>query len=200
MKSILSRIRGFTLIETLVAVSLLVVAIVAPMSLVSQSLTSAFYARDQIAAYNLAQEAIEAVRAVRDGNILDNALNNAHNDLLADILPPELDERIFYIDATEQGALGIETCTGPVQSPCPYLQVEPNLEGDGELYGYGSNWTNTRFKRSVHVAYVGPPEINDGKDEIRVTVTVLWDTTTGRTREFKMSSNMYRWVDDGVAQ
>ncbi len=62
--------RGFTLIETLVAVSLLVIAIVAPMSLVSQALTTAYYARDQVAAYSLAQDGIESVRAVRDGNLL----------------------------------------------------------------------------------------------------------------------------------
>ena len=58
--------RGFTLIETLVAVSLLAVVIVAPMSLTTQSLSSAYYARDQMTAFHLAQEAIESVRSVRD--------------------------------------------------------------------------------------------------------------------------------------
>ena len=67
--------RGMTLIETLVAISILAVAIVAPMTLTMQSLSSAYYARDQVVASNLAQEAIESVRAVRDGNILRIALN-----------------------------------------------------------------------------------------------------------------------------
>src|SRR3972149_102217 len=62
--------RGFTLIETLVAISLLSIAIVAPMSLTSQSLTAAYYARDQVTAFNLAQEGLEAVRAFRDGQVL----------------------------------------------------------------------------------------------------------------------------------
>src|SRR3989338_503600 len=64
---------GFTLIETLVAISLLTVAIVVPMSLVTKSLSTAYYARDQVTAFHLAQEAIEIVRHVRDNNILMNA-------------------------------------------------------------------------------------------------------------------------------
>src|SRR3989338_10635926 len=62
--------RGFTLVETLVAVMLLSVAVVAPMSLAAKSLGSAYYARDQITAFYLAQEAIEALRSIRDSQIL----------------------------------------------------------------------------------------------------------------------------------
>src|SRR3989338_949042 len=61
---------GFTLIETLVAISLLTIAIIAPMALTAQSLATAYYARDQITAFYMAQEAIEGVRALRDGQIL----------------------------------------------------------------------------------------------------------------------------------
>ena len=54
--------RGFTLVETLAAITLIMVAIVAPMGLTVQSLSVAYYARDQITASNLAQEGIEAVK------------------------------------------------------------------------------------------------------------------------------------------
>jgi prepilin-type N-terminal cleavage/methylation domain-containing protein len=179
---------GFTLIETLVAIALLVIAIVAPMSLVAQSLTTAFYARDQVAAYSLAQEGIEAVRAVRDGNILANATTGASNDLLASI-PINQD---FTIDATQPGATGIASCG---IGTCPLLKVD----GNGNLYGYTSGWADTKFRRTIRANYKGPGTINSGQDEIRVTVTVTWETATGRTRSFKMYSNMYRWIQDGVA-
>ena len=65
---------GFTLLETLVAITLLTIAIVAPMSLTTQALGSAYYARDQITASYLAQEGLEAVRSVRDANIISNSL------------------------------------------------------------------------------------------------------------------------------
>lgn len=62
---------GFTLIETLVAISVLLVSLAGPLSIAAQSLQSAYYARDQITAFYLAQEAIEYVRAVRDQNVLE---------------------------------------------------------------------------------------------------------------------------------
>ena len=179
---------GFTLIETLVAVSLLVIAIVAPMSLVAQSLTTAYYARDQVAAYSLAQEGIEAVRAVRDGNILQNAISGTSNDLLLNI---PINQN-FTVDARISGGAGLVSCG---LNPCPLLQVDPA----GTLYGYSAGWANTKFRRTVYAKYAGPASINSGHDEIRVTVTVTWETATGRTRSFKMYSNMYRWIADGAA-
>ncbi len=180
--------RGFTLIETLVAVSLMVIAIVAPMSLVSQALTTAYYARDQVAAYSLAQEGIEAVRAVRDGNILSNATQGTSLDLLNGIHI----NQDFTADARIAGSAGLQSCGIAV---CPLLQVDTT----NTLYGYQAGWNNTKFRRTVNAKYVGPASINGGRDEIRVTVTVTWETATGRTRSFKMYSNMYRWIQDGVA-
>lgn len=185
------RTRGFTLIETLVAVSLLIVAIVAPMSLVAQSLTTAYYARDQVVAYSLAQEGIEAIRAVRDGEILLNALTGASNDLLEDI-PIGQD---FTVDATVSGGAGLDPCGGP----CEYLRVDAAGQS-GSLYGHSTAWpTFTKFRRVAYATYVGPAAIQGGQDEVRITVTVTWDTATGRTRSFKMYSNMYRWIEDGAA-
>ena len=188
---------GFTLIETLVAIALLTVAIVAPMSLVTQSLSSAFYARDQVTAYNLAQEGIEALRTVRDGNILANALASEGRGLL-DGIPIGT---AFTIDARESTAAdAIEICAS---NPCPALQT------DGTLYGYAAgdrdipdrdpNWVNTNFTRTLIAAYVGPASINGGQDAIRVSVTVSWRTSNNQSRSFTIYENMYRWVEDGVA-
>lgn len=182
MQRLITHIRGFSLIETLVAVSLLAASIVAPMSLVSQSLRSAFYARDQIAAYNLAQEGIEAVRAIRDGNVLANALFNANADLLASI-PVGQD---FTIDAREStAAAAIDVCPS---NPCPPLRT------DGTLYGYDASWTATNFTRTLHAEYVGA-----STDEIRIAVTVSWTTSALQTRSFTIYENMYRWIEDGSA-
>lgn len=168
---------GFTLIETLVAITLLTIAIVAPMALASQSLSSAYYARDQIAAFHLAQEALEAVRSVRDGNILNNALGGEQTDLLYGIpigVP-------FTID-TRNNAIG--ECDGAC----------PPLETDGELFGYGrgsAGWIATRYTRTVRAEYVDAP------DEVRVSVTVEWKTGAFKTRNFTISENLYRWISDG---
>ena len=186
---------GFTLIETLVAVSFLIFAIVAPMTLVSKSLSSALYARDQVTAYNLAQEGIEVVRAVRDGHILQNALSGTSVDLLQDI--PKDQE--FIVDARNNSIM--TTC---VTNP---------LKTNGSLYGYGSDhcaqsesdeWTPTKFVRILTACYVqlGATwncSAAPATDELRVTAKVSWRTGAGQTRSVDISENMYRWIEDGAA-
>jgi type II secretory pathway pseudopilin PulG len=58
--------RAFTLIEALVAVSILMIAIAGPMTLAQKSLMSATLSKDQMIAGFLAQDGIEAVKNIRD--------------------------------------------------------------------------------------------------------------------------------------
>lgn len=173
---------GFTLIETLVAISLLTIAVVAPITLTAQSLSSAYYARDQITAFYLAQEAIEAVRAIRDAQILQITQSaGASNINLFGLIP--LNNQPFTIDARK---------ADPAQAIINCDTTCPPLETDGTLYGYNAGWTPTNFTRTVKAQFVG-----SGQDEIRVTVTVTWRTGAFQARTFSISENMYRWVQDG---
>lgn len=61
---------GFTLVETLVAITILLVAIVGPMTIAARGLQSAFFAREQVTAYALGQEVLDLMRAVRDENAI----------------------------------------------------------------------------------------------------------------------------------
>ncbi|MBI5470055.1 prepilin-type N-terminal cleavage/methylation domain-containing protein [Candidatus Kaiserbacteria bacterium] len=173
---------GFTLIETLVAISLLTVAIVAPMSLTAQSLASAYYARDQITASYLAQEAIEAVRSVRDGNILLNS-QGTQVDLLSYNGNSLVSMSPFTID-TRNNAITL----------CPSNGC-PALETDGNFYGYGggaSGWTTTQFTRSVSAILVG-----SGTDEVKISVVITWRSGAFQERSFSIAEDLYRWVNDG---
>lgn len=166
------------------AISLLTVTIVVPMSVASQSLSAAYYARDQITAFHLAQEAIEIVRHLRDHNVLSNALGTPV-DLLNGL--PDTSGNPFVVDARND-FMSAGACSSGI---CPPLQT------DGDLYGYGtlqgeSGWTDTRFTRTVRAQFVGA-----GQDEIRISVTVSWKTGAYNTRTFTISDNLYRWVNDG---
>jgi hypothetical protein len=57
---------GFTLVEALVAISLLMVAISSPMYISQKGLSASMFARDQMTASFLAQDGIEAVKNIRD--------------------------------------------------------------------------------------------------------------------------------------
>jgi prepilin-type N-terminal cleavage/methylation domain-containing protein len=170
---------GFTLIETMVAITLLTVAITAPMTLATKGLSTAYYARDQIAAFHLAQEAIESVRHIRDGNILHNALGVGEPVNLLDGIPSTNGDA-FIVDALDDSA-----------SLCP-LEGCPALKTNGELYGYTSGWGSTKFTRSVRATF-----LPGTTDEIRVAVTVSWKTGAFASRNFTIAENLYRWVSDG---
>jgi prepilin-type N-terminal cleavage/methylation domain-containing protein len=177
--------RGMTLIETLVAITILAVAIVAPMSLTIQSLVSAYYARDQIVASNLAQEAIESVRAVRDGNILRMALNEPDPTCSPmTILCSIPIDRDFMIDTRDNE---ITPCDADGSAACDPLQTDP----DQTFYGYQTGWTDTTFVRTVRAEFV-----DEEQNEIRITVNV---TRMGGnvSPTATLSENLYRWVEDG---
>ncbi len=185
------RERGFTLIETLVAISFLSVAIVAPMTLVALSLAGAVQARDTITAYNLAQEGIEAVRSIRDGNIIHNARigqTGTPRDLLEGFVQ-EGSAFVFIIDA---GNNQITECSGA----CAKLRVHRTSP---ELYSYSmsADWVPTKFTRTMRAEYVDNPVSET--DEVRLTSRVSWETNTGKPRSFTITEHLYRWIDDGSA-
>jgi prepilin-type N-terminal cleavage/methylation domain-containing protein len=66
---------GFTLVETLVAIAVLLLIIIGPISAAQKGIQQAYYANEQASAVFLAQEAIEAVRERRDDRALQ-AWNN----------------------------------------------------------------------------------------------------------------------------
>ena len=61
---------GFTLVETLVAISIFSVSIVGLMSVLGSGISNTNYAKQKITAYYLAQEGIEYVRNMRDTEVL----------------------------------------------------------------------------------------------------------------------------------
>lgn len=193
---------GFTLIETLVALTLLTVAVVAPISLTAQSLSTAYYARDQITAYYLAQEGLEVVRSVRDHNVLENAYGNSvdlmsyDNTSLVNLSP-------FTVDTTPAVTNSITKCaTDQNGKPlCPALQTDP----DRTEYGYNiAGGSNAPFTRAVTACYIQSSGADAGKcttnpsDEVRVSVTVSWYTGNIQ-RSFTITEDMYRWVSDNAA-
>lgn len=63
---------GFSLVETLVAITLLLLVIVGPMTIVSSSARSTSFSSEQVTAFFLAQEGAELVQKARDDLQLQN--------------------------------------------------------------------------------------------------------------------------------
>ena len=62
--------KGFTLIETMVAITILTFAMAGPLFTANRAIVAAQTARDQLTATYLAQEGIEYVRMMRDNSYL----------------------------------------------------------------------------------------------------------------------------------
>jgi prepilin-type N-terminal cleavage/methylation domain-containing protein len=74
--------KGFTLIETLVAIAILGVAIGAAFTMAQKSLQSTAFSKNQTTAFFLASEGLELVHNIRDNVSLHNLTNSAQVDWL----------------------------------------------------------------------------------------------------------------------
>ncbi len=82
MKNILLKLNkkntGFTLVETLVSLSIFSVSVILFMSVLGSGITDTNYAKQKIVAGYLAQEGIEYMRNMRDNNVLYDPMGPQH--------------------------------------------------------------------------------------------------------------------------
>ena len=160
--------RGFTLIETLVAISILLVSISAPMTIASKGLASSYFARDQITGFYLAQDAVEYIRNTRDNNFLSGSgwLNGF----------PDTSGALFTVDTTDG-----------VMALCP-IEGCPTLDFNSSTGFYSHNDLNgdaSIFSRAVSIQAINA-------NEIIISVTISWSTGTF-SRSFSVKENILNW-------
>jgi len=159
---------GFSLVETLVALAILTLAIAGPLGVASQSVTYALNAKDQMAAVYLAQEAMEAVRNIRDSNRLDADqsawLTGAAEDL-AECAGIDCGVNIAVSGGVP--SISIAPCTSWLSGDCTLY-----YHGASGLYNHDNSGAATSFVRTVRI---GSP-IGGNTDEASVVGTVTWRT------------------------
>lgn len=168
--------KGFTLVETLVAITVLVVAIVGPLYVVHKSIAASYAARDKLIATALAQEGLEYVRSVRDDNYLTgrnwmtglNGSNNGSNSA-----------NCFSNNCTvDQGQDDTVACSS---SGCAPLRIT-----SANLYTQAGGNPLTKFTRSVRLTTVNA-------NEVEVEVTVTWETLR-IPYSTTVSEHLYNWL------
>lgn len=167
--------KGFTIVETLVAIAVLVAAVIGAMSAIQTGISSYTYSKDQIIAFYLAQEGFEQLRNIRD----ENNLEERH--WLAGIAESSSDPCFFGEACTVSP---VETtvainCSAP--GSCPLLRQDP-VE---DFFGYDAAWPETVFRREITLESVN-------SNEVSVTVTVTWSKGTA-VREFTARENLLNW-------
>ena len=141
---------GFTLVETLIAITILISAVVGPMVVVQKSLSSANFSKSQIISFHLAGEAIEYIRNKRDENTLSGvSWTNGLSECVG---------KKCAVDVVNDT---ISQCS----ENCPNLQ----FDSANGFYGYDSNWGNSIFNRVVEIKSIS-------EEELSVLVTIFWKT------------------------
>lgn len=176
--TIYNRKRGFTLVEAMVAISILSLSITAPLLIAQKGIGSAIYAKDQITAFYLAQEGVEYIRNVRDMNRIANVswLTN-----LTPCIDTGAGERCV-VDSSQTNPNNANAITSCGAS-CQVIAFDPA----NKIYGYGAGWSPTKFTRSVRMEQTGG-------DEALVAVTISWKTNLfNPIREFTVREYLFNY-------
>lgn len=187
--------KGYSLVEVLVASSVLLIATVGPLTIAAKGIQTAQFTREQVTATFLAQEGIEAVVAARNDSLIeainDGDLSNswqwttdAHTAGISDC---------FSSAGCNMDFRGGDTTNTIVRcDPIENCAVTYSA-GDTVPYGINTSGDSTQFTRVIQLQEMGP----SGRDrEVRVTSTVYWDSVlfgslTQRVELFSYVFNIY---------
>lgn len=169
--------RGFSFVETLIGIAILLTGISMPLILVYRSLEATSVARDQIVASYLAEEGVEYIRYIRDSNVLGG------NSWLFRILPicNNSGTPCEIRDITNRYSNPqLKNCGGATCNPVKYNTATG-------LFGNAGSET-TVFTRAILVVETVPNR------EAKVQVTVSWQPKNGPLRTTTLEERIFNWT------
>jgi Tfp pilus assembly protein PilV len=182
--------RAFSLLETLVAISIFTTSILALMSIMTQGISNTGYAKKKIIASYLAQEGIEYMRNLRDTYVLYNSTSqngwNAFNNKLS-----------------SAGCMGNNGCyfnaDGLVYSDDSQPMIDITMTGCGsscQTLLYDSTTGKYGYTTGVNSGYIRKIKViaQPGPDETKISSTVYWTQGSG-TYNMVFSESLFNWVE-----
>lgn len=189
---------GFSFVETLVAITILLIVIVGPMSISSSAGKSTSYSSEQVIAFFLAQEGAEIAQKARDDLMLQGfagSIANPWDDHFTDTIPTSG----YYADCftsngngcglelstTISGGMYDPTVESPVRAPvpctggaCKLRYNDPtNDDQRRSRYTHDTNLgTETIYTRVIRFELINA-------NEVKVTSTVTWRTGSLRAEQ-----------------
>lgn len=186
---------GFTLVETLVAITILMIGVIGPLNTAVRGISDGLFAANQIAANYLAQEAMESIIWKRNSNINPLVENSEWYQGLADrscgspgnnavsCVVDSLDPSVIVQDGADCSEVIIDrdhlTSCDLVFSDTQRRYMSPSDPSVGDTIG-------TIFRRRVFLVPSGPVPPN----EIKVVVKVAW-SNRGNAKSMTLVERLY---------
>lgn len=173
--------KGFTIVESLVAIIILVFAITGAASAIQIGISSYIFSKDQIIAFYLAQEGFEQIRNLRDENGLKN--QNWLTGISANSSDPCFFGKSCAADPVPLGNPLLFRC-GDTPGTCPVLRQNATTG----FFGYNLSWPATIFRREILLTQINAREIS-------ILVTVDWSKGPVN-RQFRARENLLNWQQE----
>lgn len=172
------RQEGFTIIEIIASVAILLFGILGVYAFFFPSLNTTYNVANKLTAIYLAQEGLEVARNIRDNNFI-KSVDDPSVKWSDGLIDCELGCQLDYKTGTF-----VETLANQLKNfdPGEFLKVHPN---NGNLYGYDPG-NNTKFQRKITVTR------ESGMDVLKIFVLVTWDYR-GETHSFETGEYLYNW-------
>ena len=182
--------KGFTLIETLVAITILMISVVGPLTIASKGLVAAAGSRDQVTASYLAQDVMESIKNIRDGDLLVNS-STGWNTFMG-----------TYSSCTRTAPCGLETApdwitNDPDSTSCAvnnYRLYKASITINNAIYSYYTcnNLVDniaTQFYRSFYLTDLS----SGGTDPASalLTVNVSWKEGNAPSSQVVLNSVLF---------
>lgn len=166
---------GFTLIETLVAIVILIFSVSGALAAARSGVLTGTYAKDELTAIYLAEEGIEQIRNMRDENALKS--QNWLTGIASVSTDPCYFGRSCIVDAPNNT---VTACSG-AHATCPVLRQDASTG----FYGYTGAWTATVFTRSVTLTSINA-------NEVQIASTITW-SKGDIAHSFVIRENIMNW-------
>jgi len=180
---------GFTLVETLVAVAIFSVALVALLTSLGRGIADISYAKNKTTAEYLAQEGIEYIRNMRDTYVLYSATaqtgwNTFNTNITkAGVLCQNADGCYFGdLNFTSSSAITNIPMAFCPSGVCPALRYDTN----SGKYNYSSG-LNSIFSRKIKITQTNT-------NELKILSTVSWTQGSG-SKSTTLSESLFNWVE-----
>lgn len=169
--------KGFTIVETLVAITVLMIAISGPLTVSFRALNAAVASRDQMTASFLAQEGMEYVRNVKDNNYINGA-DEGWLQSIGECAPSSM--------------CNLDTVTNTLKKQCSsFTDTHCRLyRTSANKFTLNQNANNmpTPFYRTI---YLHNHQSSDEGDSVEVVVDVIWTTGSYERASTTLRSTFY---------